>query len=278
MPSPNNRWPLAALVVLLLAAPGPLGAQVSLFPDVEAFEYPIGAARATGIVGRLLSVSRGESRYGAEREAEATIGEVVPVLGFGSGATRVHLDLGVRVTGRFSLDDPRSALVSNDWYVGIQSVVATRSAALALELYHESSHLGDEYAERFLVRRLDWTREVAALWLRLGGGPLRVHATGSWALIDELDLPNGGAGVGLDWRGSAGRALGTRVMPVLGVFAESVEYADWKVTTSARAGIELGERNRRVGVSLVYLNGLSTQRQFFRERSRYLGAELRFEF
>src|SRR5689334_24516959 len=27
------------------------------------------------------------------------------------------------------------------------------------EIYHESSHLGDEYSDRFSASRLDWTRE-----------------------------------------------------------------------------------------------------------------------
>ena len=41
------------------------------------------------------------------------------------------------------------------------------------ELYHESSHLGDEYGDRFDADRLDWTREVASGWVsytRVRGG------------------------------------------------------------------------------------------------------------
>jgi hypothetical protein len=134
MRAPNNRWRLALGLVLLPALPPVALGQVSLFPAVEAFEYPIGAARPSGIAGRLLSVRRGESRYGAEREAEAAIGEVVPVLGLAGGAVPIHLDLGVRVIGRFSLDDPKSSLISSDWTVGIQSVVAWPATRLALEL------------------------------------------------------------------------------------------------------------------------------------------------
>jgi len=280
MSGANNR-PGALWGALVLASfiPSLLAAQVTLFPKVPSFEYPIGSPYASGVVGRLLSVTRGETRFGAEREAEAAIGESVPVLGLANGAVPVHLDLGVRVTGRFSLDDPRSALISDDWFVAIQSIVDFPKARLALELYHESSHLGDEYQEAFpTATRIDWTREVAALWLQLGRGPFRAHASGSYALVERPDVSRAAASLGVDYRGRAGHLLGADVMPVLGVFAESVAYADWTVTTSARAGVELGRGNDRVGLSLVFSNGLSTQRQFYAERSRYIGAELRFEF
>jgi hypothetical protein len=279
MPGANNRLAKrSCATVFATLLPSILAAQVTLFPKVRSFEYPIGSPYASGVVGRLLSVTRGETQYGAEREAEAAIGESVPVLGLASGRVPVHLDLGVRVTGRFSLDDPRSALISDDWFVGVQSVVDFPRARLALELYHESSHLGDEYAERFGATRLDWTREVAALWLEIGGGPFRGHASGSYALVERPDVSRAAATLGFDYRGRAGHWLGAEVMPVLGVFAESVAYADWKVTTSARAGLELGHGNDRVGLSLVFSNGLSTERQFYDQRSRYVGAELRFEF
>jgi hypothetical protein len=275
----NNRSRTASVTLLCsLLLPSAAWSQVTLFPRVESFEYPIGAPLPSGIVGRLLTVRRGESRYGAEREAEAAVGESIPVIGLAGGAVPVHLDLGLRVTGRFSMDDPRSALISNDWFVAIQSVAQWPTVRLALELSHESSHLGDEYAERFAVPRVDWTREVSALWVRLGGGPFRAHAMASYALIDELSLPRAAAGLGFDYRGKAGQALGATLMPVVGLYAESVGFADWKVTTSARAGLELGSGNRRIGMSLVYLNGLSTQRQFFRQSSRYFGFELRFDF
>ncbi len=274
----NNRpWlPWGAMVFTGLV-PTVLAAQVTLFPKVPSFEYPIGSPYASGVVGRLLSVKQGETRYGAEREAEAAIGESVPVLGLAGGSVPIHLDLGVRVTGRFSLDDPRSALISNDWFVGVQSVVDWPGTRLVLELYHESSHLGDEYFEHFDVPRVDWTREVGALWVQVGRGPFRAHAGGSYALVERPTVARGAVSVGFDYRGRAGRLIGATVMPVVGVFAESVEYANWKVTTSARTGLELGNGNQRVGLSFVFLNGLSTQRQFYAERSRYLGVELRFE-
>lgn len=268
----NSSRALIGLVVSLWP-PAPATAQVRAFPAVEAFEYPIGANRSSGVTGRLLSVRRPESQFGSEREADVSIGENVSVVGLGNSGAVAYLGLTIRVLGRFSLEDSKSALISNDWVVGVHAVADRGPWRVALEGYHESSHLGDEYAERFNVRRLDWTREVLSLWVRRRLGPLAVHATGSYTAIDELSLPRGAVGVGLEYRGKA-----RSVRPVAGVFTESVGYAGWKATTTARAGVELGGPGGRLALGLVYLNGLSTQRQFYQRPSRYYGFELRFDF
>ena len=64
----NNQRLTLALTAAIGGAGAPLAAQVTLFPRAEAFEYPIGSIRAAGIVGRVVNVTRGETRYGAERE------------------------------------------------------------------------------------------------------------------------------------------------------------------------------------------------------------------
>ena len=276
MNTANNRLVLAVMVWALVAA-SPLWAQVRLFPGVSRFEYPIGSVRSSGIVGRVVSERRGVTRFGPEREADVLVGANLPVLGFGS-TQRAFLGLTMRVGGRFSLDDPKSSLIGNDWVVGIHGVVDRGPWRLTGEIYHESSHLGDEYAERFQARRIDWTREVGGLWVRRSAGPFEFTAMGAWTLIDELPLGRGAFGVGAGYHGNVGGWLGARVRPYAGVYAESVEYAGWKVTTTARAGIDLDAGGRRLGLGAVFLNGLSNQRQFYDRRSRYLGFELRFDF
>lgn len=267
----------AASLLLLAGLARPAVAQVALFPRVEPFELPIAHPRPAAFFGRLLSLGTGESAYGAEREAEAGIGEVIPVLALSQGRIPVTMGLGVTVAARFSLDDPRTALVSNDWIVGLHTTAGAGPWRVDLHLYHESSHLGDEYAERFGVGRIDWTREVASLWASRALGRFTVHGNLSHTLIDELDLPGAAAAAGLDYRGRVGRLLGADVRPVVGVMVESTEYARWRLTTTGRAGLELGVGDRAIGVSLVGLDGLSSQRQFYLERSRYLGVELRFD-
>lgn len=279
MPRHNNAG--CRLLLLLAGAPVAavhLQAQVAVLPRAAAFEYPLAHARPNGIYGRVLSVGRGESRFGAEREAEVGIGETFPVFALSSGRLPVTVGLGVGVAARFSLDDPRTAMVSSDWVVGVHTTADAGPWRFDLHLYHESSHLGDEYAERFGVPRVDWTREVASLWASRHFGRLTAHGNFSYTLIDGLDLERPAFSAGLDYRGGTGGLLGGRLGLVAGLYLESTAYARWRVTSSARLGVELqSTAGRSVAISLVGLDGLSSQRQFFRERSQYVGLELRFD-
>jgi hypothetical protein len=63
------------------------------------------------------------------------------------------------------------------------------------------------------------------------------------------------------------------------VFVEAAAATDWRVSTSAKLGVALASPSsgRELGIALIAHDGLSTQRQFFRKESRYIGAELRFD-
>lgn len=270
-----------ALVALILVAARPVAAsaQERLFPRVSGFELPTASARVHGIFGRLLSSRVGESEFGREPEGEVGLGENFPVLALRRGPRPISLGFGAEAYGRFSLVDSRSALISNDWVVGINTTAELGHWSLTAEVMHESSHLGDEYSDRFDAARLDWTREVAAGWVSYTTGPWRVTGNVSYTLIDELDLDRPGAALALDFHGrGAGKFLGAIVSPVGGVFVDGAAATAWRLSTSAKLGLELGPPSgRRMGIALIAHDGLSTQRQFFRKESRYLGAELRFD-
>jgi len=162
MSSGIARW-CTALALALASATG-IEAQQRLFPPVPSFELPEASPRVHGLVGRLLSARHGDSRFGSEGEAEVALGENLPVLAVKQGQRPITLGFGSQVYARFSLSDSKSALISNDWVVGFNGTATVAAWALTLELYHESSHLGDEYEDRFNATRLDWTREVAVGW------------------------------------------------------------------------------------------------------------------
>jgi hypothetical protein len=69
------------------------------------------------------------------------------------------------------------------------------------------------------------------------------------------------------------------VRPAGGVFFEGTAATGWRVSSSAKLGVTVagGGGGREVGFALIAHDGLSTQRQFFRRESRYVGAELRFD-
>jgi len=69
------------------------------------------------------------------------------------------------------------------------------------------------------------------------------------------------------------------VRPVGGIFFQGEAATNWRISTSAKLGIAVSRSGggREIGFALIAHDGLSTQRQFFRHESRYIGGELRFD-
>jgi hypothetical protein len=254
-------------------------AQERLLPSVRSFELPEASPRVYGVVGRLLSTKRGESRFGNEREAEVVLGENVPVVAIKRGPQPIVLGIGSQVYGRFSLNDSKSALISVDWVAALNTTAFLGPLAMTVQFYHESSHLGDEYGDRFHAQRLDWSREVAMAWATYRTGGWQLSGGLSYVLYDGLGLPRSGAAFGLDFGGGRHRLLTHPLEPVLGIYTEGIAATDWRLSTSAKVGVAVrGDGGARsIGVALIAHDGLSTQRQFFRQESQYLGLEMRFD-
>lgn len=270
---------VVALGTTVALCSGPATAQERFFPAVRSFELPEASPRVFGVVGRLISSRRGESRFGDEREAEAVLGENVPVVAIKRGPQPIVLGIGSQVYGRFSLEDSKTALISVDWVAGLNATATLGAVSATIELYHESSHLGDEYGDRFQAPRLDWSREVLAGWATYGRGRWRFTGGASYVLYDGLSLPKAGAAFGLDYGGGRHPIPARGVEPVIGLYVEGAAATRWRLSNSAKLGLTFGrgEGARRVGVALIAHDGLSTQRQFFRQESQYLGLEVRFD-
>jgi hypothetical protein len=267
-----------SLGALALCWPLTGAAQDRFFPAVRSFELPEASPRVHGMVGRVISVRRGDSRFGQEREGEAVLGENFPIMALKRGPNPMVLGFGSQVYGRFSLADAKSSLISIDWLAGFNASTYLGKWSLTVELYHESSHLGDEYGERFQISRLDWSREVLTGWIAYGAGQWRFTGGASYVFQDGLDLPRPAASLAVDFRGRS-RADASSLQPVMGFFTEATSATEWRLSSSAKIGVALVTpgRNRQVAMALIAHDGLSTQRQFFRQESQYLGLEVRFD-
>jgi Protein of unknown function (DUF1207) len=268
----------AILGLALLVCHADVAAQRRLFPSVRSFELPEASPRVHGLVGRVISARRGDSRFGREHEGEVVLGENFPLVSLRGGRHPIVLGFGSQVYGRFSLTDPKSALISTDWVVGMNTTAALNAWALTLELYHESSHLGDEYGDRFPADRLDWTREVLAGWASYAAGVWRFSAGASYVLDDQLRLPAPGGSLGVDFHGRSRGVLAGQARPIGGLFVQAEAATNWRVSTSAKLGVAFATGDSHdISLALIAHDGLSTQRQFFRQESQYIGMELRFD-
>lgn len=273
MSSMRNVAIIAWLIEFLLA--GSLRGQ-SQSPAMPDFELPSASPRVHGLAGRVLSASRGDSQFGREGEAEVALGENFPLFLLHGGRHPIALGFGPQVYARFSLRDSQTALISHDWVVGVNATGDFAPWDATIQVYHESSHLGDEYGDRFSTARLDWSREVLSLWAGYTLGPWRFAGNFTYAFLDELGLPRTAAAVDFT-SGNHDRLSHRRVRPTAGIYLAADAATAWRVSTSARVGLSLLQSGRQVGLALIAHDGLSTQRQFYRRASRYLGLELRFD-
>ncbi|TDJ54562.1 MAG: DUF1207 domain-containing protein [Gemmatimonadetes bacterium] len=146
-------------------------------------------------------------------------------------------------------------------------------------MFHENSHLGDELAEGAGITRLDWTREVAALWVGRRLGAFYLTGSASRVLQREPHLPPLAAALGLDWFGPSFGLGAIPVQLIAGVFGDAAEQTRWHVSVMGRIGLVLwgADGRRSLSFSLIGYDGVSLQRQFFDQFTRYLGGELRID-
>lgn len=201
----------------------------------------------------------------------------------------VQLSATAGVFAQFDLGTESYDLLNSDFIVGLPLTIRKGWFSTRFRLYHQSSHLGDEYLlreppdqqdrENISFESLEWI-------LSVDGGPLRVYGGGEMLFRREPeDLERYVAHGGLEFRPVA------RIIPFgsLGGFrfvaagdVKSSEEQDWKPAISARAGLEYdragGEEAtaRRYGIFAEFYTGPSPYGQFFREKVRLMGIGIHF--
>lgn len=182
---------------------------------------------------------------------------------------------------QFNLDAPSSDLINADYNVGFTLTHRTGPYSARLRVYHQSSHLGDEFlisqpnVERInlsiegidAVASYEWER-----WRLYGGLGYLINR-------DPDDLDPGFAEAGVEYRGQRFRwELGRLVG---GIHVLSAEEQDWEVAVSVKLGLELGQADpgrRRVRVMAEYYDGFSPFGQFFNTEIKYAGVGVYFGF
>jgi hypothetical protein len=201
----------------------------------------------------------------------------------------VQFSLTAGVFAQFDLGAESYDLLNSDFVVGLPVTMRRGWFSTRVRLYHQSSHLGDEYLLREAPDRQD--RENISFesleWiLSADGGPLRLYGGGEMLFRREPeDLGRYVVHGGLELRPQP------RVIPLgsLGGFrfvaagdVKSSEEQDWKPSVSARAGLEYDRAGsedataRRYGIFAEFYTGPSPYGQFFREKVRLMGVGIHF--
>jgi len=228
------------------------------FPSIE---KPSGKGTTIASVG--LGDSFGLVRWGGPRAGEG-----------------VQLDVVGAIFAQFDLDSASNDLINADYIIGLPLTIRRHGFSVRARVYHQSSHLGDEYLLRSSqIQRENLSFESLELLASQEIGPLRVYGGGERIFRRDPDtvkpkLLHAGAEV------RSGRA--GLLQLVSGVDLKTTEQHDWSQALSGRVGFELarpspgGHPVRLVTIMLELYKGPSPYGQFFQEDISYVGVGIHF--
>lgn len=190
------------------------------------------------------------------------------------------------VFAQLDLNTASYELINTDFQIGLPITFRRGSGSWRLRLYHQSSHLGDEFILRSRIPSENFAFQSGEAMVSWDAGPLRVYGGGEVLFNATPRTVNTNVlhgGVELRQRDSAmrlGSLAGVRVVAAMD--ARALADLAWHVAYSARAGLEVGRAQesihagRRWSLLAQYYNGPSPYGQFFREDVTSYGVGVHF--
>ena len=192
----------------------------------------------------------------------------------------VQLDVVGAVFAQFDLEAPSKDLINADYTIGFPITIRKHGFSTRVRVYHQSSHLGDEYLLRdSAIQRENLSFESFELLLSQEIHAFRVYGGGERLFRREPDTVgqtvfHGGAEFRSGHRGA--------VQMVAAIDVKTTELHDWSPAISGRAGIEIvrsgasGHPARLVTIMLEWYDGPSPYGQFFQDDISYVGVGIHF--
>lgn len=198
----------------------------------------------------------------------------------GSGWWGVGLQAGVFAL--FDLDAASMDLINADYFVAPALSFSQGDFSGLLRVFHQSSHLGDEFLLGNRVNRVNLSFEGVDLKLsyEFFGDVLRVYGGGGYLFQrDPTTLKPGSLQWGLEFK-SPWPGATAKIRPIAAVDVQNREENGWESDLSARAGVEFKGlwSGRDLQVLLEYFRGHSPNGQFYRDKIDYLGLGVHFHF
>ena len=269
--------------------PGPVGKV--WFPQGDIFRPPLADMKQPRFYLGVRNVefkTGGLPAGGVDDNITAAIVAMGTDIGIWRRSTRHTCDgLQVSLLGgvfsQYNLDTSSDDLINADYMVGPMLTLRRGRVSARLRLYHQSSHLGDEFIlNNPGVDRVNLSFETFDGLVAFTGSWWRLYVGGGYILSSDSDLPGNGLGqAGFELRGLRWSWAGARGAAVFGTDWQSFEARDWDFTTSVKGGLELSNPagTNRFRVLLVYLRGSVPFGQFFNtEKIENYGLELQFDF
>jgi hypothetical protein len=221
-----------------------------------------------------------------------SFGETIPFYrnNFGNSIAQWEIGLQGGVFSDFNLDAPSSDLVNTDFIASVYSSFRAGHFSAFGRLFHQSSHLGDE----FLLRQVNngfLDTKFKRVNLSYEGADLKM----SYELPFGVRLYGGGGGIfdkepstlkvwmtqyGIEFR-SPWRIDFASMRPVIAADFKNFQENNWSTDISARAGFEFENfqiLGRKLQILAEYYKGYSPSGQFYKSKVEYIGVGLHYHF
>ncbi|MGR9117634.1 MAG: DUF1207 domain-containing protein, partial [Gammaproteobacteria bacterium] len=219
--------------------------------------------------------------------ASVSFGETIPFYRANFGHSTAQWETGIQagVFSDFNLDAASSDLVNTDFIASLYSSVRVGQFSAFGRVYHQSSHLGDE----FLLRKVDTKFERVNLSYE--GVDLKL----SYELPYGVRIYGGGGGLfhrepaalkkwsaqyGIEFR-SPYRFDFASMRPIIAADFKNYDENNWSTDISARAGVEFDNSEvlgRKLQILVEYFNGYTPSGQFYKDKVEYVGLGAHYHF
>ncbi len=181
----------------------------------------------------------------------------------------------------FDLEAESMDLINADYWIGIPVSYRTGNFSALFRLFHQSSHLGDEFILGSRPERVNLSYESLDLkfsydlsgWLRCyGGGAFMFHR-------EPADLKPWSTQMGIEVK-STSKFLGV-LRPIGAIDIKNWEEHGWNADVSARLGVQIESwkfSRHRMQLMFEYFMGHSPNGQFYNQRIEYFGLGTHFYF
>jgi len=200
-------------------------------------------------------------------------------------AHKWEMSVAAGVFSQFNMQTRSNDLINTDFVIGFPFAYRTGPLSVRARIYHQSSHLGDEFILNTNPTRVNLSFEAAELLVARDLGGLRLYGGGEYILRHEpSDLRPGLLHGGIEYRharrvvhlGGLGDGHAFVALDV-----KSIEERKWRVGWSGRVGVafrlDTGDASRLVSLQLQGYTGPAPYGQFYQENVRSVGVGVHFD-
>jgi hypothetical protein len=219
--------------------------------------------------------------------ASVSFGETIPFYRTNISDSLVQIETGIQggVFSDFNLGAPSADLINTDFIASLYSSLRVGDFSAFGRVYHQSSHLGDEFLlrkESTKFQRVNLSYEGADLKLSydLPYGVRIYGGMGGLFHKEPNTLKTWSAQSGVEFR-SPWRMDFASMRPIVAVDIKNFQENNWSTDISARAGVEFEQLqvlSRKLQIMAEYYNGYTPSGQFYKDKVEYFGLGLHYHF